>query len=78
MNQTGPDIAGKVYSVASGDRGRVTINGVEVNAVACCPGDPGWADIIQPERFIPNRMTAIPRARQVGRVEFFPFERDAD
>lgn len=69
---------GKLYSVANGDRGRVTVDGVEVKAIACCVGENGWAIVLRPDlldkvgSFPELPRDEIPRVTMRGKVEFFP------
>ena len=73
-------LARRVFSVQTGERGGVTLNGQPVKAIACCPGD-GWADchVDQEGRAVrtgePSHIERrkVLRARLYGRVTFAPF-----
>jgi hypothetical protein len=60
------------YWVGGGDRGRVTVDGVEVMAEACLTGDDGWAIVFRPENVVKQSVNC-PRQLVHGKVEFFPF-----
>lgn len=61
----------KIYSVDNGDRGRVTIDGVEVKATHICPED-NWAVVLDIGK------TGVPVIERVtGQVTFTPFEPDS-
>lgn len=53
----------RVYSVSAGDRGQVTLNGVEVKAIAACPVD-SWCICVSIENNI------VKREKRYGKVEF--------